>query len=740
MKKIIATLAAVTLGVSATLTTTSAWKFNNTFDSSTNPYFENLAKKANNIQDEKMYSHLAQRNPYHQYKTDDPQTIVNDITTDHFFVPENTNPDLTNAQTLATIKKYLQKNNPKLSTSDLSYINLSATKDPETLSPSVYSPVLCAVIEGSAYALKTIYVKLSSTPATKDAVNLYNPLTPNVDGYTVEKSYFDDVFLKSLVYDPTKKSVISSQSKLSNTQDIKDYQSMIKTGNIDQGLSLVNRYLQSGLIKYNQGGYIPTRTDLIAGKKQKLITLNQQVGKENSASLSDYLTMDLHWWGYNLTLKPELISAVIEHFLAKAVDSVWGETYEGQTLKNGSIMTEVLGAFIAGAAGAIVTIFGNLIITLLDTVVALLGEAIGAAIDAILDPTMRLVLIAVASLIAGAVLIIMQRNTQKKDGSTFSNGGYLKNGNYFSAIDNKRQGVFNVPTVEKPKNDDALIFSLQIEYHFFDFWNDKLGINLGDSQSVLAYSNNPSNFSSSLHKSSTITGNANDFTISTGYDDLDRFADDLTTGDTQTLPKLFSSMHWKNVDNFKGLTVQDLENLQKNYPQTWQLPSDKYMALIHVIKTNGVYHIAWSNLDSDQDKESLAEQNGSLNASFLNEVNNDSNYLNTFTSEKVYDNISTRYRWIESNWKDIKKGKQVTEKTPEQYFKDTVLDANHLDLYNVNLPDVINSMQVMTSIFKDEVATSHLLKSQTKGESIDSTIMNIYWSNQNPLKPSVQID
>ena len=341
-------------------------------------------------------------------------------------------------------------------------------------------------------------------------------------------------------------------------------------------------------------------------------------------------------------------------------------------------------------------------------------------------------------------IVLIEAICQNRQAFKFSNSllfGILVNSvgrgwNEF-AFDNKRKGVFNVPTIEKPQDDDALIFSLNVEVHFFDFWNNKTTINLGDNNSVLAYSSNPSNFSSSLNKPSTITGNANDFTIAAGYDDLRRLSGHLTNPDFQTLPKLFSSMDWKNVANFNGLTVPDLESLQK---EVWQLPDEGYMALIHVVKTNGTYHIAWTNLDNDQDKQSLLEPDGDLTASFLNEVNNGSEYLNTFSNQKVFSNIITRYNWIESNWKSIQKGKQVTEKTPDQYFQDTVLDANHLDLYNVNLPDVINSMRVMSSVFKDQVAASHLLKPQTKGEAIDSTIMNIYWSNEDPLNPAVQID
>ena len=123
----------------------------------------------------------------------------------------------------------------------------------------------------------------------------------------------------------------------------------------------------------------------------------------------------------------------------------------------------------------------------------------------------------------------------------------------------------------------------------------------------------PGYYESSLHKPSTITGNANDFTIAGGYDDLRRLSGHLTNPDFQTLPKLFSSMDWKNVANFNGLTVPDLESLQK---EVWQLPDEGYMALIHVVKTNGTYHIAWTNLDNDQDKQSLLEPDGDISSVF----------------------------------------------------------------------------------------------------------------------------
>ena len=92
-----------------------------------------------------------------------PQEIINDIKTDHFSVPANTNPDVNNPQTIATIKTYLAQNNPKLSADDLKYITLYPGSFKEKLSPSIYHQVVVSVTEGSAVAAKTIYVKLAAS-------------------------------------------------------------------------------------------------------------------------------------------------------------------------------------------------------------------------------------------------------------------------------------------------------------------------------------------------------------------------------------------------------------------------------------------------------------------------------------------------------------------------------------------------------------------------------------------------
>ena len=170
----------------------------------------------------------------------------------------------------------------------------------------------------------------------------------------------------------------------------------------------------------------------------------------------------------------------------------------------------------------------------------------------------------------------------------------------------------------------------------------------------------PGYYNPSLHKPSTITGNKNEFTIAAGAGDLSELSDDLSRPDTQTLSELFNDMHWKNVANFEDkygkplLKVSDLENLQKNYPQAWQLPqigSKTYMALIHVIKTNGKYHIVWSNLDSDQDKKSLFEPDGDISSVFWK----DTNYYHLWCSQQLVQEIAQIYElptasyWFQSD-------------------------------------------------------------------------------------------
>ena len=745
MKKLIASLAATTLAVSASLTTSSAWSYNQISDSNTNPYFQHLANTTNNKQEKEVYSHLAQRNPYHQFKTDDPQTIINDITTDHFFVPANTNPDLNNPQTIATIKSYLEKNNPKLSDSDLKYITLYPAKFGEKLSPSIYNQVVVSVTEGSVSAFKTIYVKLASTPAPSTSINLYNPDLPSTDAMTVEKDYYDDVFLKSLIYNPQNKSVTSSSKQLTDPQDISDYKIMVQSGNVVRGLTLVNRYLKNGFIQYVNGGIIPTRQQLQSGVKQGLIVRNSSVGGKKLAAnsgLSDYISFQLHWWGFDITLKPLLIASFIEHFFYEVVNDAFKATEAGSStafdipgFKTGTLMTSGFAEALGLASASIIFIITMGIIGAVNALLAVL-PAIGEAIDLLLDPELILIAAMVASLIGGAVTKSMDPRNEQYGVSPFGN---LPPTNYFAIIDNLHKGTPTDVTVEDPKASDPVQMGLTFEFHFFAFWNNKFSIYFGKHQDSLPYSINPSNFKSSLGKPSTITGNANDFTISAGYDDLDSFVGDLGRPDVQTLPKLFKAMNWKNVANFQGLTVKDLSNLEQSDPQGWELPAENYMATIHVVKTNGIYQVAWTNLDNEQDKKVLPETNGDLNASFINETNNGLNYLNSFTNERVYSDIAARYRWVESNWKQIIKGKQITEKTPEQYFEDTVLKSNHVNLYQVSINDLINSMTVLTSLFKPEVEGSHLLKT-AKSMKSDSTIINTYFSDTNPLNPIVQAD
>ena len=77
-------------------------------------------------------------------------------------MPKNTNPNVSNSQTLAIIKKYLQKNNPKLSDNDMKYIELSPGTFSEKLSSSLYSSMNAATVEGNVSDFTTIYVKLAS--------------------------------------------------------------------------------------------------------------------------------------------------------------------------------------------------------------------------------------------------------------------------------------------------------------------------------------------------------------------------------------------------------------------------------------------------------------------------------------------------------------------------------------------------------------------------------------------------
>ena len=154
---------------------------------------------------------------------------------------------------------------------------------------------------------------------------------------------------------------------------------------------------------------------------------------------------------------------------------------------------------------------------------------------------------------------------------------------------------------------------------------------------------------------STITGNANDFTIAAGYDDLADLTEDLSIKpNQQTLRQLFKAMHWNNVEKFQNqdLTVAILYNLEKEYlkqySQAWQLPRENYMALIHIVKINGIYHVSWTNLDSEQDKYSLRESDGSGNISSV--FWKDTNYYHLWCSQQLVQEINQIYELPKANY------------------------------------------------------------------------------------------
>ncbi len=122
----------------------------------------------------------------------------------------------------------------------------------------------------------------------------------------------------------------------------------------------------------------------------------------------------------------------------------------------------------------------------------------------------------------------------------------------------------------------------------------------------------PGFFNPGLGVQSMISGNPNDFTIVANSAILYDFSERIAKGDpiaANTTQELFNDMDWNNVSEFNTDPnfLIELNNLYSKFQASyWKVPGG-YMGLIHIKKINGVLQILWSNLNNDQEKQSLQE-------------------------------------------------------------------------------------------------------------------------------------
>ena len=715
MKKILTILSSGIIIISSSLTSITAFKTENY----QNNLFERLSKSNNLKKYQRIQSqHLSDDNPYRQNLTHSPTNIINHINVNHFYVPNDTNPNLNNSDTQNTIKQNLKKNNPYITSDDLKIITIRVDAS-SVINNNDYTSLYVLATKGSDLEYTKVWVEIAKNQ-TK-AINLYNPLYGEVDQNNIEDSYLDDIFLKTLVYNNQTKQVTINSNQLKNQQDIKDFKSkMSNNDGISQGLVLLNRYLKNGFLQFNKNGYIPTRSGLLNSKgaeKQTLITVslykNQLTSQQVTLKISDFLTLNIHWDKTILILKPELIAATLEHFINELITTFIAQNPEA--FDESSIWTELDAGYIGGISGMLFFAFSTMIMTLID---ALTSEF--PPIDLVLDPLWITISALIAGIITYSVKTLFDPTTPN---------------NYFSDID----GYYPNDPKDKvtyhpfdPNINDKAKFNVKFTIYYFKFWDDSLAINYNKNLSpVLANGLSPSEFNPGLGIQSMISGNTNDFTIAANSGKLADFVDLIAPdGFAKDIGDVFKNMEWHNSKNFPKLTLNILKSIYLKY-DFWYVPTG-YMAIIHVKKINNQFQIVWSNLNNQQGKKSLVDSGaGYLTTSILKQDNN----LETLINEKNYLNIESRYMWIKNNWQNIKNN--VTQTSWQQYFHDYVIKLNGINMYQLNLNNTtdlnlfINNLNILSTIFKNQVKSSHSFNS-------NSQVVNIFYNQNDPLNINIQ--
>ena len=400
-----------------------------------------------------------------------------------------------------------------------------------------------------------------------------NPFQNLANNY--DQSYFDNIFLKSLNWDANKKTIYSSQANLNQTdllnsnynqtQDDLDYQKMITLVNpnnpkdtaISEGLSLVNRYLNNGLLKFNLKGYVPSRQEFYANKiakTQTKITLNFTNNTNNLTAITDYIKINLHWYGIDLKLEPKLIDFGLLAILNSSAKEV-------NALEIGTI---------AGINFYIYKLCDQLQDKMFD-----FAEEFLADIDAffaaqpqwllIIDPLYTAIAYAVTKLISLAIEEAVEQTTDKFVHYFFHFIFYLNH--KFHQI------------CEKDVN-----FEIELDIHWL-IWNSKLKLNILQpriKQAAILLPGLPTPVMKNIYN--LLSGNTNDFTMILNGSTFGDWYDYSLNYHGNKFLKLVALTNSNII-----LSNNEWDNIATSIKLDTFNSSDSYYAAIHVVNKKVVY-------------------------------------------------------------------------------------------------------------------------------------------------------
>ena len=661
-----------------------------------NNLFSNLKLKSRQGNNIKLGSGFSITH-HHNYKSDSAQEIINKIINKEFMVPNDTIPNANNPQTIKTIKQYLQKNNSNLTDADLNCITLTSLIPGAKLQTSSETGFSVFVQVGSDNATTFIHVKLSAQPVA--SINLYSPLVGPTNNYSLESDYYDDVFLKTLTKDNTGQ-LISDPNKLSDAQDKTDYAYMAKQNCINQGLVMLNRYIDNKFLKFTAGAYIPPRPSLLNNtnaEKQKVITLTNQFSTIN---ISNLLSLDFHWDHISVNLKPALMANVIKDFINISISDV---------LKNNNYAkwTDVSSKFKTDMTIRCVAF--NYAVSRVFELIPEVGVVLGPIIEIILE--------IISEQIVGGIMKLMYSAT---DTSLTPPPSHIVNNldqlwyshcpGYPEKQPSAKDGIlFKIP------HDKAAIpigINMRISYAFPLLLSKFGGVYMDNSTAQLADAITPSKFNTSLQKPSVITGNSNDFTLAINGADVKTIY--VAFEFNYTIEELFNAL---NLDPNKVQNYQ-LNDFKDIYNHNYNFSSSDVSIVFHIVNQK----VVWTNINNSAE-DALPTPDGNLVTSFIKE----NNTTNLLVNSSIINKIQSDIIYAKTNWNTLKNTPNVKSHhftIYEQYIAYYDFGQNNINKYQINAVALVDKLTSISNGFANGVKMSYLNSGIPK-------IMNIYYSDNN---------
>ncbi len=480
-----------------------------------------------------------------------------------------------------------------------------------------------------------------------------------------EQQYCDFVFLKSLYADADNdksKTTISIDYSFStlitydNKYDAKDivqdqrdfkviqnYKDAYGHIGIEEGQSLLNQYLNNGLLSFNKDGYIPSRTTyfnyLLTNNKNnqnvKQTVLTNNYDQNNLFDMSDYLSINLHWYGINCNIGYKIADFAIYGIINAAIQEAF--IYLGISIYASiKMLEEVIHHFVESAVTKVLEITAKFTVELDPE-----APEVSAAIE----------------IISGIVTeLLCYKIDEQLDELVDKSVNLLDDLN--NVIENK---LLSLEGKQK----------LSIEVDINWIWiGSTIKINLADNEPVVTENTlTPAQVNPIIPDSNLLIGNTEDF---------------ITIFDDNAWTEIYNRIldDHDPVDYINNITIKNPNiNLTNN---DWSqilhslikfsgdsTAKSGYSLLMHIKKINNSFQVVYTNLNNDG-TTSMPYADNEEHAKEL--FSGDLKQNNLILTNYQFSSLMSAYNYDQHNWTEIKNKNHPSETNADDYFYDNSIN------------------------------------------------------------------